>query len=151
MLVKLYDLPEKQDYPALREGISIRKALPPEKHLVVEWVKSNFNSHWASEVEQAYTNSPVSCILAVRDNSILGFACYEATAKGFFGPTGVAESARGQGLGKILLFEALHALRNMGYAYGIIGGIGPQKFYEQAVNAVPIEGSTSGIYKGMLK
>jgi hypothetical protein len=35
-------------------------------------------------------------------------------------------------------------------SYAIIGGVGPAEFYAKAVGAVPIEGSTPGIYAGML-
>ncbi len=37
-----------------------------------------------------------------------------------------------------------------GYAYAIIGGAGPTEFYTKAVGAVAIEGSTPGIYRGVL-
>jgi GNAT superfamily N-acetyltransferase len=156
MLVKLYDLPSRAAIHDLSEtlalaGIEIRRALAPEKHLVVQWVKTHFNPHWASEAESAYANSPVSCYLAVQNGEILGFACYEATSKAFFGPTGVLEQARGKGLGKLLLLEALWGLQGLGYAYGIIGGVGPAEFYQKAVNATLIEGSSPGIYKGMLR
>jgi len=45
-----------------------------------------------------------------------------------------------------LLLSALHAQRAQGYAYSIIGGVGPAGFYATTVGAVPIEGSTPGIY-----
>jgi predicted N-acetyltransferase YhbS len=70
--------------------------------------------------------------------------------KGYFGPTGVAESARGMGLGKALLFKALEALREEGYAYAVIGGVGPREFYEQACGAVEIPGSDPGIFGDLL-
>jgi hypothetical protein len=38
-----------------------------------------------------------------------------------------------------------------GYAYAIIGGAGPTEFYANAVGAVPIEGSDTGIYRDRLK
>ena len=44
----------------------------------------------------------------------------ECTRRAFFGPTGVLESERGQGIGKVLLLACLHGLAEMGYAYGII-------------------------------
>ena len=49
-----------------------------------------------------------------------------------FGPTGVAENARGGGIGKSLLLACLCGLREMGYVYGIIGGAGPVEFYENS-------------------
>ena len=49
-----------------------------------------------------------------------------------------------------LLLSALHAQRAQGYAYSIIGGVGPAEFYGKAVGAVVIADSTPGIYDGML-
>jgi predicted N-acetyltransferase YhbS len=92
----------------------------------------------------------VSCFIATRDREILAFACYDTTAKGYFGPTGVAEAARGSGIGKALLFRSLHALRESGYAYAIIGGVGPKEFYAKACGAIEIPGSDPGIYAGLL-
>ncbi len=72
------------------------------------------------------------------------------TARGFLGPMGVAEEARRSGLGTVLLISALKGLRELGYAYGIIGGVGPADFYARAVGATPIEGSSPGIYVDIL-
>jgi predicted N-acetyltransferase YhbS len=81
---------------------------------------------------------------------VVGFACHDTTYKNFFGPTGVDESQRGRGLGKALLLACLHAMAAQGYGYAIIGGVGPAEFYAKTVGAVEIEGSTPGIYKGVL-
>ncbi|MEL6673875.1 MAG: GNAT family N-acetyltransferase [Bacteroidota bacterium] len=154
MLVKLYALPE---LPQTRiqeleeEGYAFRRALAPEKHLVLPWVREHFSDYWASEVSIAFSRQPVSCFLAIREGVMQGFACYETTQKAFFGPTGVHESQRGKGLGKLLLLMALHGLRDLGYAYGIIGGVGPAGFYQQAVGATLIPGSKPGIYEGLLR
>ena len=53
---------------------------------------------------------------------------------------------RGQGIGRALLLAALQAIRDQGYAYAIIGGVGPAEFYEKAVDALLIPKSTPGIY-----
>jgi GNAT superfamily N-acetyltransferase len=87
----------------------------------------------------------------VENEQMLGFGCYEATCKDFFGPTGVLESTRGRGIGKALLIACLHALREMGYGYAVIGGAGPTQFYEKTVGAVIIPDSTPGVYRGLLK
>lgn len=71
----------------------------------------------------------------------MGFACYDATAPNFFGPTGVDEAARGRGIGYGLLLSVLYAQKAQGYAYAIIGGVGPAEFYEKTVGAVIIPGS----------
>ena len=62
----------------------------------------------------------------------------------------VLEEERGRGLGRALLLATLHAQREQGYAYSIIGGVGPAEFYAKAVGAVLIEGSTPGVYRGVL-
>ena len=71
---------------------------------------------------------------------------YECTRRGFFGPAGVREDLRGQGLGAALLLRCLHSMREMGYAYAVIGGVGPAEFYEKVCGAFVIPGSEVGIY-----
>ena len=151
MLVRLYDLPSLEDAleAASGQGVTIRPALTIEKPQVVEWMQSHFPV-WVAEAEAAFCRSPVSCFLAVRGRELLGFACYDATCRNFFGPTGVLEQERGRGLGRALLLAVLHAQRGQGYAYSIIGGVGPAEFYSKTVGAVLIEGSTPGVYAGAL-
>lgn len=149
MLVKLYDLPPMMtlDDPNVR----LRRAIAPEKHVVLDWISQHFNNHWRSECDVAFAHQPIGCFVATEGTSLLGFACYDATKRGFFGPTGVAEAARGRGLGKALLLACLHDMYAQGYAYAIIGGIGPAEFYESVVGATLIEGSTPGAYDNMLR
>ncbi|MGM0879612.1 MAG: GNAT family N-acetyltransferase [Bacillota bacterium] len=153
MLVKLYQLPELE--PVIKQladnGIEIRRAIAPEKHVVVDWVRQHFNEGWASECEVAFSNQPVSCYIAVKQGALIGFACYEATCKNFFGPTGVSVNERKLGAGKGLLLACLHAMRALGYGYAVIGSAGPMEYYSRIVGATVIEDSTPGIYKGMLK
>lgn len=152
MLVRLYDLPESSDtYQLVSEkGVTLRRARAFEKHTVAAFVKENFSLKWVSEVEVAMTRQPIACFIATRDKQILGFACYDTTQRGFFGPTGVSETARGLGLGKALLFKALEALRDIGYAYAIIGGVGPKEFYAKNCGAIEIPGSDPGTYTDLL-
>lgn len=42
-------------------------------------------------------------------------------------------------------------MKEMGYAYAIIGGVGPAEFYEKAVNAKTIEGSEVSIYENLIR
>lgn len=153
MLVKLYELPPLEPFLAKVRalGVEIRKPIGPEKHVITQWVADHFSKGWASEVEMALVNRPVSCFIAVRERKLLGFACYDATVPDFFGPTGVAEAARGQGIGAALLLACLHDMRAKGYAYAIIGGAGPTPFYAKVVGAVEIPASTPGIYRDYLR
>jgi GNAT superfamily N-acetyltransferase len=152
MLVRLYALPsaELAREALARDGVTIRRSLLPEKPVVVDWVRERF-AMWAAEVDASYARMPVACFVATRGAQLVGFACYDTIARNFFGPSGVDERERGRGIGRALLLAALAAQREAGYAYAIIGGVGPQAFYERTVGAVPIAGSTPGAYAGMLK
>lgn len=152
MLVKLYDLPDSTALSLRVEeaDVTLRRARAFEKHTVAQFARTHFSEKWASEVEVAITRQPVTCFIATREKSILGFACFDTTMRGFFGPTGVIEEARGLGLGKLLLLRSLEALREAGHAYGIIGGVGPREFYEKACGAIEIPGSDPGVYRDLL-
>ncbi|MBT8038030.1 MAG: GNAT family N-acetyltransferase [Verrucomicrobiae bacterium] len=152
MLVRLYALPDTREmYAGVEEqGVILRRARAYERHIVAAWAGEHFSPKWESEVKVAFSRQPLTCYIATKDKEILGFACYETTAKGFFGPTGVSEQARGMGLGKALLFKCLEGLKDLGYVYGVIGGVGPRAFYEKACGAVEIEGSDPGVYRDIL-
>lgn len=153
LLVKLYELPPSaQALETLRaEGIEIRRALGPEKHAIVEWTEKKFSRSWASECDVALSAQPVSCFIAVKEKQVIGFACYDATLKGFFGPIGVDESVKKKGLGKALLIRTLEAMRDAGYGYAAIGWAGPVEFFSKTVGATVIEGSEPGVYKNLVK
>jgi len=153
LLVKLYSLPESGEaIAALREkGVEIKRAIGPEKTAVTGWVQENFSNAWASEADVAFSHNPPGIFIAVKKGAVLGFACYDATTKGFFGPIGVAEKERTGGLGTGLALRTLEAMREAGYGYAIIGWAGPVDFFKHTVGAVVIEDSSPGIYKNMVK
>jgi GNAT superfamily N-acetyltransferase len=148
LLVKLYDLPPIDGkLESLRsEEIRLRPAMAYEKHQVVGWVTKHFSDGWASECDVAFSNSPISCHIATKDGAILGFACYDSTSRGMFGPFGVAESARGQGIGRRLLLSSLEAMKAVGYAYAIIGNARSVEYYSHIINIIEIPDSNPGIY-----
>ncbi len=154
MLVRLQDLPSFESLEkslAKKEGIIFRRPIAPEKHIVIHWVRETFGEYWGSEVDVSFGRQPVSCWIAQRENNILGFACYEATARNFFGPTGTLESERGKGIGKILLIKTLESMKEMGYGYAIIGGVGPEDYYKKVVDARVIDGSEKSIYENLIR
>jgi len=152
MLVKLYDIPPLETALERQRqgGVDVRRVLAPEKFIVLDWVERFFNKGWRSECDVSFMNQPPSCFIAVQNEQILGFACYDATAKGIFGPTGVDESQRGRGVGTALLLACLYDMRWQGYGYAVIGWAGPIEYYRKTVGAIEIEGSRPGIYRGML-
>ena len=147
------------------EGIEVRQAAPSEKRIVVNWVRAHFSETWAAECEAGIEQRPVCCYIAVEhsrthptsDNpyslppeKLVGFACFDVTTRGMFGPTGVQEDYRGRNIGKALLLASLHAMAARRYAYAVIGWAGPTEFYAKTVGATIIEGSEPGIYRGPL-
>lgn len=150
MLVKLYEV---QDCPELieklrAEGVLIKKAMTPDLTKITSWVKETFGQGWADECTAGILGG--GCWIAVKDKKVIGFACYDATMKDFFGPTGVQEDMRGRGIGKALLIRCMISMKERGYAYAIIGSAGPKDFYKKAVGAIPIEGSIPGAYRNMV-
>lgn len=167
MLVKLYALPEVTTLLVSldHKGLEIRRPHATEKHVLAEWVRQHFYEPWAVGCEVALENRPVSCYIAVEksqphiprndsyelpDEVLVGFACYDVSSKGMFGPLGVHENYREQGLGTALLLACLHAMKEEGYAYAVIGWVASEDFYARAVGATVIPHSEPGIYRGQL-
>jgi predicted N-acetyltransferase YhbS len=154
LLVRLYDLPDAA--PALAKvheaGITIKRPLPSEKSHLCRLIRSHFSEGWSDEVAMTFSSQPPTCLVALDSaGSLVGFACYDAAYRGFFGPAGVLESHRGRGIGTALLRLALASMGEAGYAYAIIGYSGADEFYARTVGAVPIEGSTPGPYHHPLR
>ena len=144
MLVKLYDLPKM---PQTEKDYRIIRPLAPDRFRVVEWVKQNSGMNAAGECEACFAHTPVSMYIAVRGKEIIGYACYDAIAPDFFGPTRVSRTEQG----KALLFHCLQAMKEKGYAYAVIGSVtGAKIFYEKTVNAIEIPESCPGIYRDYL-
>ena len=147
LLVNLLKLPALE--PA--DGFVLRRAQPFELSRVRDFIATNFSVGWADEISVGFARQPISVYVATIERELIGFAAYECTRRGFFGPTGVIPSARGRGVGKALLLASLEGLREMGYVYAIIGAAGPVRFYQRTVGAIIIPDSEPGIYTDMLK
>lgn len=138
MIVRLFALPPA---PAIPGDVVLRRPVAYERQQVVRWVDQRFGELWANETATALSQVPATMIIAVRDRTVLGFACYDTTDRGFAGPIGVDEAARGLGLGRALTWAALDGLRQRGFAYAVIGDVGPAAFYANHFAAEPIPGS----------
>lgn len=149
LLVNLLKLPARE--VSSTPEFNIRRAQPFELTPVSNFVTENFSRSWADEISVGFARQPISVFIATIDRAIVGFAAYECTRRGFFGPTGVVAAARGKGIGKELLLASLEALREMGYVYAIIGAAGPVRFYQTTVGAIIIPDSEPGIYTDSLK
>jgi GNAT superfamily N-acetyltransferase len=167
MLVRLYALPEFR--PLLtalnQKGLEIRRPHPSEKYFIAEWARHHFQESWAVGCEIALENKPVSCYIAVEksqaqvpsdnpydlpDEVLVGFACYDVASKGMFGAMGVKEDYQRRGIGTALLLACLHAMKEEGYAYAVIGWVASVDFYAHAAGATVIPDSEPGIFRGKL-
>ena len=150
MLVNLLKLPPMDESELNEKGIVIRRAMTPDQFRIVPFVQEVSSLSASGECAVCFAHQPVSCFVATEGARLVGYACYDATMRDFFGPTAVRESHRGLGVGKALLLRALHAMRAEGYAYAIIGGVGPIPFYEKCVGARVIENSDPGVYEDFI-
>lgn len=149
MIASLYNLPKIE----LAPNIKIKRAYISDKDKVMEFIATHFQKSWQYEAEYAMMQDVSKCFLAVDDGKIVGFACYDASGKGFFGPTGVDPNRRGEKIGQALLIRTMEAMREYGYGYAIIGWVGSAaSFYEKLVGATFIEGGTpdNSVYSEMI-
>lgn len=143
LLVNLYDLQCRYDAKKLAEnGIEVKRALSPDKAKVLAFIRQYYEEGWANEAEHAFTNHPVSCYVAVKDGELVGFSCYDATAKGYFGPIAMKPDEKGRGVGPALLYAGLHGMKEAGYGYAVIGWVDDAVgFYDKCVDHIKILGS----------
>ncbi|HWA20505.1 MAG TPA: GNAT family N-acetyltransferase [Devosia sp.] len=152
LLIRLYDLPVfDAEARVSAAGITIRRPIAPERQVVLDWVNEQFSEGWVSEAAVGLSQMPATVFIATHHDNLVGFACYDTTAKGFFGPTGVDKNMRSKGIGEALLITTLRAMREAGYAYGVIGDPGPVEFYRKRLDALEIPKSKPGHYAGMLR
>lgn len=152
MLVKLYNVEPCDELikKLANDGIKIKRAMSADMTIIRDFIIKNFSIGWADETTKGIMSSPSSCYIATKDGKVVGFAGYDCTAKGFFGPTGVDESMRGKGVGKALYIKCLISMYEMGYAYAIIGDAGPVDFYTKTSGAVVIPDCFPGEYRNLV-
>lgn len=149
MIVGLTNLPSYK----IDKSIKIKRTFIGDKDKILEFVSKNFQKNWYYQVELALMQEVSKCFIATCDGEILGFACYDTTAKGFFGPMGVLKSARHRNIGRALLVRALESMRECGYAYAIIGRVdNADTFFKKAVGAEYIKNSNpeNSVYSNMI-
>lgn len=149
MIVSLYHLPGCE----LPEGVKIKRAFICDRECILRFVEQYFEKSWVHEVEHALIQDVSKCFIATENGRLLGFACFDATAKGFFGPIGVLPESRGRNIGKALLLRTLHAMEEHGYGYAIIGWVSEaEQFYRKTVGAEFIKGGSpeNSVYSNLI-
>jgi GNAT superfamily N-acetyltransferase len=113
------------------------RATQATRERVLNFIESEFGRIWRFEAGRAFENNPPTMFYAEVDGEIAGFAAHEANNRGlgFFGPTGVARTQRGRGLGARLLHTSLIDLHRLGYERAIIPWTDAIGFYRKACGA----------------
>jgi GNAT superfamily N-acetyltransferase len=145
LLVPLYgDLPAH----GVPGGVWIGRPLAHQAPAVLSFVARTFGTGWEAEARTAFSGVPATLQVAVDTASgeVIGFCCWDCTARGFLGPVGVSGAHRGSGTGRALVTATLRSMREAGYAYAIVGAAGPVEFFRRCCGATVIEGSDPGLY-----
>ena len=149
MIVNLYKLPDMKT----SSNFKIKRAFVGDKDTILSFVEKHFQKNWVYEVEHALMAETTKCFIATEDGKVLGFACYDSSARGFFGPIGVAPDRRGEQIGEALLIRTLYAMKEYGYGYAIIGWVSEaENFYRRTVGAEYIKGGNpeNSIYSNLV-
>lgn len=110
-----------------------------EADRVLDFIEREFGRIWRFEAAKAFAREQPPLFHTEDAGEITGFAAHDVNNRGlgFFGPTGVAQSQRGRGLGRSLLLASLADLRELGYAKAVIPWTDALAFYEKSCGAKP--------------
>jgi GNAT superfamily N-acetyltransferase len=149
LIVNLYE--NNLQYKPL-EGIKVQRVFPTDFTILLEFISKHFSPGWIDEVKAGMYQPNPTVFIAVKDKEIVGFAAYDCTAKGYFGPTGVNPNFHKQGIGTALLLSTLHAMKDAGYGYAVIGGAGDRvlPFYSRYLKLTKIDREHS-VYDQMIR
>lgn len=115
-----------------------RRAKAEEKETILAFIQREFGRIWRFEVARAFERDGLPPLFVTEENSeITGFAAHDINNRGlgFFGPTGVAKSMRGRGLGGLLLWSSLADMQRLGYRRAVIPWTDALAFYEKSCGA----------------
>lgn len=109
---------ETKERELAAQGIDLRPFCPDSIPLLNDFLRREFPGDWQryareTMLEITAGRRPAEELwMAVRQGEVLGFAQSEGER---FGPFGVAQAARGQGLGATLLYRSLEGMQRRGY------------------------------------
>lgn len=122
----------------LPEGVATRPT-HADADRVLSFVEREFGRIWRFEAAKAFEREVPPAFIAEEGGEVVGFAVHDVNNRGlgFFGPTGVARSMRGKGVGCRLLLASLADLRGLGYARAVIPWTDALEFYRKCCGAKP--------------
>lgn len=127
-------------------GVKIKRASKADIAATAAFALQTFSRGWQLEVEEAGLFPEPPLFIAQRDNQVVGFAAYDVTGYGRFGPTGTRPDLRKQGIGGVLLKLCLAQMLERGDELAEIAWAGPVSFYIKEAKA-----QISRVYWGFRK
>ncbi|HEX6098861.1 MAG TPA: GNAT family N-acetyltransferase [Thermoanaerobaculia bacterium] len=121
------------------EDSAARRPERSESPRVLAFIEQHFGRIWRFEAAKAFETQIPQIFITEDGHELTGFAVHDVNNRGlgFFGPTGVAESMRGRGIGCRLLLASLADLRRLGYARAVIPWTDALDFYRKCCGAEP--------------
>lgn len=98
-----------------QEGYSFDSVQDGDFYELIQFANQKFNPDWGRAIREGVLQGldPSQILVAKKHNQVVGFALfggYEGIRERF-GPFGVDENEQGKGLGKILLHETIHTMK----------------------------------------
>ena len=113
-------------------GTTRAQSAAARREEVLDFIEKHFGPIWRFEASKGKTIFHVE-----ESGEIAGFSTHDANNRGlgWFGPTGVAASHRGRGLGRELLLASLADLARLGYHRVVIPWTDAIEFYRKSCGA----------------
>ena len=117
------------------EGIVVRRTNDADISGTSAFVLQTFSRGWQIEVEETRRFPLPPLNVAIYKEQVVGFAAYDVTGYGRFGPTGTRPDMRQRGIGGVLLKMCLQQMSDRGDSTAEIAWAGPVAFYAKEVGA----------------
>lgn len=115
-------------------GIYIQDFEKKYTYSLLNYLRREFPGDWAgSIVDKIKTGSEDEIIIALRNEEVLGYCQFEGS---HFGPFGVSEKLRGEGIGSILFWKVVEKMKEKGYHFIWLAWTGGDaaRFYREKGN-----------------
>lgn len=129
------DPPPVRQQALERSGVTVRPLRREDREALEAWLRRTWGPHWAFEGMLAMDRPEPAGFVATRDEDVVGFAVFDSTRPGWFGPMGVEPSLQGGGVGLELCVRAMEEMARRGYAQAQIAWAGPRCFYARKLGA----------------
>jgi mycothiol synthase len=116
-------------------GIVVRRATDADIPATAAFNLQTFSRGWQIEVDETRRFGIPPLNIALYQDQIVGFAAYDVTGYGRFGPTGTRPDMRQQGIGGVLLKMCMQQMIDRGDSIAEIAWAGPVAFYTREVGA----------------